>query len=92
VVAVAVEAGDPQNPASNAILIERSAAAFRRWTGLIADRLVTSGVTKKRADELAMLMTTALEGAIIVARSTRDIAPIDVVHRHLRALIQEAQR
>ncbi|MGH3724247.1 MAG: TetR/AcrR family transcriptional regulator [Mycobacterium sp.] len=90
VVAVAVEAGDPESPASNQRLIERSADVFRRWIGLIADKLVAAGVARKRADELAMLAMTSLEGAIIVARSTRDIAPIDVVHKQLRTLIEEA--
>ncbi|AMT70284.1 TetR/AcrR family transcriptional regulator [Mycobacteroides immunogenum] len=90
VVAVAVEAGDPESPASNQKLIERSAAVFRRWIDLIADKLVAAGVARARADELAMLMTTSLEGAIIIARSTRDITPIDVVHKQLRILIEEA--
>ncbi|AFN62970.1 TetR/AcrR family transcriptional regulator [Mycobacteroides abscessus] len=90
VVAVAVEAGDPESPASSQKLIEHSAAVFRRWIDLIADKLVAVGVARTRADELAMLMTTSLEGAIIIARSTRDITPIDVVHRQLRTLIEEA--
>lgn len=92
VVAVAVEAGDPESPASNQQLIERSSAVFRRWIGLIADKLVAAGVARTRADELAMMALTSLEGAIIVARSTRDITPIDVVHKQLRTLIEEALR
>ncbi|WP_109549524.1 TetR/AcrR family transcriptional regulator [Mycobacteroides chelonae] len=90
VVAVAVEAGDPESPASNQKLIEHSAAVFQRWIGLIAEKLAAAGVPRERADELAMLMTTSLEGAIIVARSTHDITPIDVVHKQLRMLIEEA--
>ncbi len=90
--AVAVEAGDPESPASNQKLIEHSAAVFRRWINLIADKLVAAGVARARADELAMLMTTSLEGAIIIARSTHDITPIDVVHKQLRTLIEEAGR
>lgn len=92
VVAVAVEAGDPESPASNQKLIEHSAAVFRRWINLIADKLIAAGVARARADELAMLMTTSLEGAIIIARSTHDITPIDVVHKQLRTLIEEAGR
>ncbi|MBA0048646.1 TetR/AcrR family transcriptional regulator [Mycobacterium sp. NPDC050853] len=90
VVAVAVEAGDPESPASNAKLIAHSAVVFQRWVGLIADKLAAAGATRTRADELAMLMTTSLEGAIIVARSIRDVTPIDVVHKQLRTLIEEA--
>lgn len=89
IVAVAVEAGDPDDPARVTPLIERSAAVFARWTDLIAQRLVADGVEPTRAEELAMLMTTAIEGAIIVARASRDVKPLDLVHRQLRALLQK---
>mgnify|MGYP003290708010 CR=1 FL=1 len=34
-----------------------------------------------------MLMTTAIEGAIVVARASRDVTPLDLVHRQLRTLL-----
>lgn len=88
VVAVAVESGDPAKQDQAAPVIDRAAAAFARWTDLIAQRLVADGVTKSRADELAMLSTTAIEGAIVVARASRDLKPLDVVHGQLRDLLQ----
>jgi AcrR family transcriptional regulator len=88
IVAVAVEAGDPDDPARATRLIERSAAVFARWADLITARLTADGVAAARAEELAMLMTTAIEGAIIVARASRDLKPLDIVHRQLRALLQ----
>jgi len=88
VVAVAVEAGDPAKQDQSAAVIDRAAAVFARWTGLIAQRLIADGVTAQRADELAMLTTTAIEGAIVVARASRDIKPLDIVHGQLRALVQ----
>ncbi len=90
IVAVAVEAGDPDDVARTTPLIERSAAAFAYWTDLITARLVADGVEPSRAGELAMLMTTSIEGAIIVARASRDVKPLDLVHRQLRALLQAA--
>ena len=42
----------------------------------------------KRAKDRAVLMTAALEGAIVLARAARDIAPMDVVHRQLRGLLE----
>lgn len=92
IVAVAVEAGDPENPDRTTPLIERAAAAFARWTDLIADRLVADGIARPRADELAMLTTASIEGAIIVARASRDTAPLDTVHRQLRALLHDEIR
>ena len=39
-----------------------------------------------------MLTTTALEGAIVVARASRDVKPLDVVHNQLRALLRPRPR
>jgi AcrR family transcriptional regulator len=86
VVAVAVEAGDPAKD-ENAAVLERAGAAFVRWTDLIAGRLAADGVSPDRARELAVFLTSAVEGAIVVARATRDVAPLDSIHRQLRALL-----
>lgn len=87
VVAVSVEAGDPAKPDAATAVIERAAAAFSRWTDLITARLIADGVPKKRAAELAMLTTTSVEGAIVVARASRDVTALDLVHGQLRALV-----
>ena len=49
---------------------------------------MADGVAAARAEELAMLVTTSIEGAIVVARASRDVKPLDLVHRQLRALLQ----
>lgn len=87
VVAVTVEAGDPAKPDAATAVIERAAAAFSRWTDLITTRLISDGIPKKRAAELAMLTTTSVEGAIVVARASRDVTALDLVHGQLRALV-----
>ena len=87
VVAVSVEAGDPDKPDAATPVIERAAAAFSTWTDLIAARLISDGVSKKRAAELAMLTTTSFEGAIVVSRASRNIKALDLVHGQLRALV-----
>lgn len=83
VVAVAVEA-------DNQPVIDRAAAAFTRWTELIGQRLESDGVAGERAEELAMLLMTSIEGAIVVARTARDPKPLDLVHRQLRAIVAAA--
>ena len=85
IVAVAVESGEPgtDNP-----VLERAAATFTRWNGLITERLVADGIAAPRAAELAVTLTASLEGAIVLARAARDIAPLDIVHRQLRNLLQ----
>jgi hypothetical protein len=36
---------------------------------------------------LAVLATSAIEGALLLARVRRDLMPLDVVHRQLRDLL-----
>ena len=90
IVAVTVEAGDPDNRERTTKVIERAAAAFTLWIDLITQRLVTEGVDSASAEELAMLVTTSIEGAIIVARASRDVKPLDLVQRQLRGLLDAA--
>jgi AcrR family transcriptional regulator len=84
VVAVSVEADEET-------VIERAAAAFDHWTGLIAQRFIADGLAADPANELAMLATSALEGAIVLARVRRDLTPLDVVHRQLRNVFRTAK-
>jgi AcrR family transcriptional regulator len=82
VVAVSVEADEET-------VIERAAAAFDQWTDLIAQRLIADGVAADRANDLAVLATSALEGAIVLARVRRDLTPLDAVHRQLRNVFEK---
>ena len=85
---MAVESGDEGDQVSP--VIDRAAAAFARWNALIVDRLAADGVAADRAEELAMLVLTAVEGAIVVARASRDVKPLELVHNQLRALLEAA--
>lgn len=87
VMAVAVEAGDPDISTD---VVQRAAGAFDRWRDLISSRLVSDGVSRGRATELATLVIAALEGALVLARAGRDVAPLDTVHRQLRGLLKAA--
>lgn len=88
IVAVSVEAGEQDD--AERLVIERAAAVFDRWTDLIAARFVADGIAPERARELAVLATSSLEGAIVLARVRRDLMPLDVVHRQLRDLLAAA--
>lgn len=83
VVAVSVEADNPE-------VTERAGAAFTRWIGQIEQLLVADGVDAVRAAELAVLITAAIEGAILVCRTTGTTTALDLVHRQLRALVAAA--
>lgn len=86
VMAVAVEAGDPDP--RTAAAVQHAAEAFERWNQLIAGRLVADGVSRGKAAELATLVIAALEGALVLARTRGDVAPLDAVHRRLRNLLK----
>ena len=92
IVAVSVEAGEEQDRERMAPVTERAAAAFDRWTDLIVQRFLADGISPDQAGELAVLATAAIEGAIVLARVRRDLAPLDVVHRQLRNSLQAAGR
>jgi AcrR family transcriptional regulator len=85
VVAVSVEAGEDRE--RMAPVTERAAAVFGRWCDLIAQRFMADGIPPDRAGELALLATSALEGAILLARVRRDLTPLDVLHRQLSSLL-----
>jgi AcrR family transcriptional regulator len=87
VLAVAVEAGDPD---AGTEPVQHAAAAFDRWCDLITARLVSDGVSRSAAIELAALVIAALEGALVLARTGHDVAPLDAVHRQLRGLLKSA--
>ncbi|MCZ0731441.1 TetR/AcrR family transcriptional regulator [Mycolicibacterium iranicum] len=87
VVAVAVEAGDPAKPDQSAAVIDRAAAAFARWRDAISQRLVADGMAASAAPAVATLVLSSFEGAIVLARASRDLEPLDLVHSQLRSLI-----
>ncbi|MBI2703322.1 MULTISPECIES: TetR family transcriptional regulator C-terminal domain-containing protein [Mycobacterium] len=89
IAAVSVEAGFDQDDRDRmAPVVQRAAAAFDRWSELITQRFVADGIDSQRAGELAELATATLEGALLLARVRRDLAPLDLVHRQLRELLE----
>ncbi|WP_216206263.1 LmrA/YxaF family transcription factor [Amycolatopsis aidingensis] len=64
-----------------------AAEAFTEWHDLIATTLADSGVESGAARSLATLTISAVEGAVILALSTRTVRPLEEVHRHLVELV-----
>ncbi|MFB1298946.1 TetR/AcrR family transcriptional regulator [Mycobacterium sp. pW049] len=87
VVAVAVEAGDPAKPDQSAALMDRAAAAFSRWREVIAQRLVADGMADDAASALATLVLSSFEGAIVIARASRNLETLDLVQAQLHSLV-----
>ena len=66
------------------------AAAFNGWLEPVAAALVQTGVPAARTEGLAMLLISALEGAIVLARIREDTAPLDAIAAELGPLLDAA--
>ncbi|WP_442875824.1 LmrA/YxaF family transcription factor [Amycolatopsis sp. NBC_01488] len=71
-------------------LREAVGKAFDGWQRPVASALEELGVPSARSTSLAVLMLSALEGAIVLARAHRDVAPLDTVVAELRPLLDGA--
>ncbi|MEU1026191.1 TetR/AcrR family transcriptional regulator [Streptomyces sp. NPDC005900] len=69
---------------------QAAAAAFRTWTGAVAEALTGMGVPQERAGGLATLMISSLEGAVLLARAERDVRALTTVVRELGPLLDAA--
>jgi AcrR family transcriptional regulator len=67
----------------------RAAAAdtFDTWQRAVEDALAHAAVPAARTASLAALLLSALEGAIVMARARRDLAPLDTVLAELGPLL-----
>ena len=83
VAAVAVAAGAPD-------LLARAGAVFLAWRERLARLLALSGLSEPRALSLASLLIAACEGAVLLARAERSMAPFDAVAETLLRLAAEA--
>src|ERR1700737_4559151 len=60
---------------------------FQLWQRLRVDLLLRAGIEPARADSLATLIVAAVEGAVILARAERSMAPFDRVADELRVIL-----
>lgn len=66
--------------------------AYRSWLDAVAEHLARHGIRTDRAESLAVFLIASIEGALLLARTRRDVAPLRAVAAHLRLSIVEAMR
>jgi AcrR family transcriptional regulator len=66
------------------------ARAFDGWQEPLAAALVETGVPARRAPALALVVISAVEGAIILSRIRRDVAPLDAIVAELGPFLDAA--
>jgi AcrR family transcriptional regulator len=71
-------------------LAATAAGVFGDWAALLAAALIRRGVGPDRAHRIATLVIAALEGAIVLCRAQRSLAPLESVAAELTATIAEA--
>jgi TetR/AcrR family transcriptional regulator, lmrAB and yxaGH operons repressor len=67
------------------------ATAYDSWREVLVDSLVRQGVPAARAPGLATTVLAAVEGALLLARTQRDVAPLRQVGADVRLLIEGAK-
>jgi TetR/AcrR family transcriptional repressor of lmrAB and yxaGH operons len=60
---------------------------YAGWTRTIAERLTAEGATPDRAEELASVALASIEGALLLARAHRSLAPLQAMARSLPRLL-----
>ncbi|MFJ9814855.1 TetR/AcrR family transcriptional regulator [Streptomyces sp. NPDC101151] len=85
-----VAAATVDRASADASTREAVAAAFATWRGPVAEALTGMGVPAGRADSLATLMISTLEGAILMARAEQDVRPLTTAVRELGPLLDTA--
>jgi AcrR family transcriptional regulator len=66
--------------------------AFDGWLEPLSESLAELGVPLERSENLAVVIIAALEGAIILARVRRDVAPFDALVSELGPLLDAVAR
>jgi TetR/AcrR family transcriptional repressor of lmrAB and yxaGH operons len=80
VVAVTVAGSDDD-------LLDHAGAIFRDWTVHLAGLLVAGGVAETSAQQLAVMIIAATEGAVALCRAERSREPFDLVDKALMQLV-----
>lgn len=82
--AVAMEAWQEEE------LREATAAIFGEWRSIMRTQMVEKGADPQHAADVADLAIAAVEGALLMCRIDRDVAPLDHVERLLGPLLEAA--
>jgi TetR/AcrR family transcriptional repressor of lmrAB and yxaGH operons len=70
---------------------EAGRTAYRTRVSILADKLAADGLPRARADALAVLCTSALQGALIQARVERSGRPLEITASELAKLLEAAK-
>lgn len=70
--------------------LQAAAGVFGEWERRLAAALEAEGVAAEPAADLATFIVAGVEGAIVLSRAQRDIAPFDRVAKQLEGVVRTA--
>jgi TetR/AcrR family transcriptional repressor of lmrAB and yxaGH operons len=79
---VALEAGDSEP------IREACEQGYGSWLGDLSAYFAQHGLAADRADSLATVVLSTIEGALLLARTRRDTAPLQTVAAHLHTTVE----
>jgi TetR/AcrR family transcriptional repressor of lmrAB and yxaGH operons len=81
-----------ETSAQSEVLGEATASAFRKWETEISRGLERFGMGNDEADQLATMVLSQLEGALLLARTYRSLEPIERAEQALKLLARVSER
>jgi TetR/AcrR family transcriptional repressor of lmrAB and yxaGH operons len=75
-----------ETSAQSEVLGDATSSAFRKWETEISRGLERFGMTSDEADQLATMVLSQLEGALLLARTYRSLEPIQRAEQALKLL------
>jgi len=81
-----------ETSAQSDVLGEATSAAFRKWEIEISSGLERFGMTRDEADQVATMVLSQLEGALLLARTYRSPEPLQRAEQALMLLARVGER
>ena len=81
-----------ETSAQSEVLGEATSAAFRKWEIEISSGLERFGMTSNEADQVATMVLSQLEGALLLARTYRSPEPLQRAEQALMLLARVGER
>ena len=81
-----------ETSAQSEVLGNATRTAFQKWENEISRGLMRFGMTNEEADLVATMVLSQLEGALLLARTYRSLAPIQRAEQALKLLARVGER
>ena len=78
------------SPEASSDLAEACRKSMDHWLTIIRDRLAAAGLSTARAESLAVLIVSSVEGGLLLARTNRETSSLGALADELATIVTEA--